>query len=248
MDAAENDANLPLNSEHGRRGNPRMLRDYLYVDSRKVRGLLSQMTDGIVEMERMLERQEKLTGGGVKGFAEHSQRWGTDRTTEKTMGDLLFPTLEESLEAEGFLTDISDICADPSSWETGRVADVAPTGSFVRVSAMASLFDARYVADVMASMLTTSQGLEALGREPDASTAKPPKAKSPQERKDQRARQAGSDQGADNANLEDRLPNVPHAFGEPSISRTMLEGMVRISRGVFAPGFHMFMEPGVNLL
>jgi hypothetical protein len=65
------------------------LREYLYVDTAAVRGVLAQMDSGIGESET--KKSEKKTGGGVKGFAEHTQASGHDLTTTKSLGDALFP-------------------------------------------------------------------------------------------------------------------------------------------------------------
>ena len=64
-----------------------LLRDFLYVDADKVRGLLLKLDEGIVEGSTEMEQSEKLSGAGFKGLAEHSQRWGSERTVQKSLGD-----------------------------------------------------------------------------------------------------------------------------------------------------------------
>ncbi len=54
-----------------------ILREYLYVDTTAVKGVLAQLDAGIVEAEASTSSESKKTSGGVKGFAEHVQDWGT---------------------------------------------------------------------------------------------------------------------------------------------------------------------------
>lgn len=43
--------------------------------------------------------------------------------------------------------------------------------------------------------------------------------------------------------LEDDIPDVDIHFGDDSVSRELLRGMVQLSRGMFAPGLHLNMSP-----
>lgn len=47
-----------------------LLGEFLYVDSDKVRGLLAQLDQGIIEGSSEVEKSEKLTGGDLKGLTE----------------------------------------------------------------------------------------------------------------------------------------------------------------------------------
>lgn len=122
-----------------------LLREYLYVDSTAVRGVLAQLDAGIIEAESATSSRVKKTAGGLKGFAEHAQDWGDARTTTKAMGDALFPTLEDALEAEGLIQDISSLIADESEWEKDRIKDLLPPGKIIRATASGHLVDARFV-------------------------------------------------------------------------------------------------------
>ena len=68
-----------------------LLREFLYVDTDKVRGLLAQLEGGVSEGESETTRGEKRSGIGMKGLAEHYQQWGNERLVQKSLGDALFP-------------------------------------------------------------------------------------------------------------------------------------------------------------
>lgn len=87
-----------------------ILREFLYVDTDKVRALLAQLDDGIAEESLETERKEKRTTIGPRSAAQHLQGTGSESYTNKSLGDALFPTLEESLESELL----------PQCWPTGR--------------------------------------------------------------------------------------------------------------------------------
>lgn len=224
-----------------------VLREYLYVDIQKVRGLLAQLDDGIVETMRIADKLEKVTGLGVKGIADHSRRSGEDSTSEKAMGDALFPILEDALMTTGFLRDLSEELQGTVAWAENGVAATLPLGSLVRITAQGRLFDARYIASTFSGMLTASQGLEAW---PDVATewasqkaALPPKAKSQAQKSKERRQRAKEAEGP--RFLEDELPDVDSAFGT-EISREFLEGLIRLARGLYAPGVHLFLKPTGN--
>jgi hypothetical protein len=43
--------------------------------------------------------------------------------------------------------------------------------------------------------------------------------------------------------LEDEIPNVNITFGDESVPRELLEGLVQLSRGMFSPGLHLNLSP-----
>jgi hypothetical protein len=155
-----------------------LLREYLYVDTTAVKGILAQLDSGVVESEASTTGKTKKSGGGIKGFAEHAQDWGDSRTTTKVMGDALFPSLEDTLETEGLLTDASDTVANPDIWTGGSLEELLPPGKIVRVTAPGYLIDARFVATVLGGFSTTYRGLVNMGILPaTAPPGIPPKVK-----------------------------------------------------------------------
>ncbi|KRC50307.1 MULTISPECIES: hypothetical protein [unclassified Nocardioides] len=215
-----------------------ILREFLYVDVDKVRGLLAQLDDGIVEESTEQTHHEKTTGGGFKGLAEHSQRWGTDATSQKSMGDALFPTLEQSLESLGLLTDISDDAANSDLWGE-QMRDRYPPGTLIRITAPAALFDARYVTSILTGFATTWQGLVDLGVMEKA--APPPLRKGQQG--GQRSTKRPELIPIADRELEDNVPPVTITYGGSVIEREYMQGIVRVSRGMFSTGLHLNMLP-----
>lgn len=218
-----------------------ILREYLYVDTTIVRGLLAQLDSGVVESEATVDSLTKATSGGAKGFVEHAQEWGDSRTTTKAMGDALFPVLEEALESEGMLTDVSDVVADDTSWESGDLSHVLPPGRIVRVTAPGYLFDARFIATVLSGFTSTQRGLVNMGTLPQPEDiVLPPKAKKNGKSKQYKELPGEID------DLEGRIPLGAIRFddsGDSQMSGEFLRGLTQVSRGMFAPGLHLVLAP-----
>ena len=217
-----------------------LLRDFLYVDADKVRGLLAQIDEGIVEGSTEMEQRERVSGAGLKGLAEHSQRWGNERTLQKSLGDALFPTLEQTLESLGVLQDVSAELSAPEFWGP-PMQERFPPGTLVRITAPSALFDARYVATTFAAFATSWQGLVNVG------AVETPPSTSPTPRKGrqggQQPRQRKVAPAADLRSLEDDIPDVALDAGGTTLSREYLQGIVRVARGMFTPGLHLNMRP-----
>lgn len=218
-----------------------LLREFLYVDSDKVRGLLAQLDEGVVEGSTETKQSEKSSGAGVKGFAEHAQKWGNATSIQKSQGDALFPTLEAALESLGLMSDISAELLDPAYWGTDDLQQEFPPGSLVRITAPSALFDARYLATTLTAFATTWHGLVNIGAVDAVKTPAPPLKKGQQG--SQRAR-ADASQNSGPANLEDAIPDLGLLYGgEDGITAEFLKGIIRVGRGMFSPGLHLNMLP-----
>lgn len=218
------------------------LREFLYVDTDKVRGLLAQLDEGIIESSTESASDEKSTSGGVKGFADHTQRWGGASSTIKSQGDALFPTLEAALEAEGLLVELSERLSQPTGWS--NLPEALPPGTLVRITSQGALFDARYVANTLSAFATTWRGLVNLG------IVTPAKAGSPPLKKGQQGSQVSKKSPALSSSaheLEDAIPDDGMLYGgsteQDAVSRDFLRGIIQVSRGVFTPGLHLNMRP-----
>lgn len=222
-----------------------LLRDFLYVDSDKVRGLLAQIDEGIVEGSTNSDHHEKATGAGLKGLAEHTQRWGTEAVVQKSMGDALFPSLEQALDSLGLLDDLSESLTKEGFWGA-EMRQNYPPGSLVRITAPAALFDARFLGDTFAQFATSFQGLVDMDILPAA--PKPP-VTPPNKSGGQSRGQAGNQRkklpvAPDGPRqLEDSIPDIDLAFGGTVVPRSLLQGVVRLARGMFSPGLHLHMQP-----
>lgn len=218
-----------------------LLREFLYVDTDKVRGLLAQLDEGIVEGSKERGHQEKVSGAGLKNLAQHSQRWGSDTTVEKSMGDALFPTLEQALESEGILTDLSAELMEDGFWGDSMRSQFPP-GSLVRITAPGALFDARYVGAALSAFATSWQGLTNVGVfESESPTPVLPKKGTQGGQRSQKRMPDTDDLGP--RQIESDIPNVVIFDGDSKIGREYLQGIVRVARGMFSPGIHLNMRP-----
>jgi hypothetical protein len=217
-----------------------ILREYLYVDATAVRGLIAQLDSGIVESETSTSAKQKTTKGGFKGFAEHAQEWGDNRTVTKAMGDALFPSLEVALESEGLLEDISETVATAEAWNPVTLEQHLPPGKIVRVSAPGYLIDARFVAAILGGFAVTHHGLVNMGIAPAATdSVLPPSAKKgAKSRYKELPGEADSPEGV--------IPLGTIMFDETDespMSGEFLRGIAQVARGMFAPGLHLMLVP-----
>jgi hypothetical protein len=211
-----------------------VLREFLYVDTEKVRSMLAQIEGGIAEEARETERRDKRTEAGVKGIGLHQQAWGSEEYISKSLGDVIFPTLEEALTADGLLSDISAEVAYEETWTSGRLTADHPAGLIIRVSAPGALFDARYVATVLAGFAAAWTGLVDLGLG-DESPKPTSGRKRPRPQKQQQ-------QVLSVPNLEDIISDFP-PMGDEQITAKFMRGIVKVARGLFAPGLHLNLVP-----
>ncbi|MEU8830787.1 hypothetical protein [Streptomyces sp900116325] len=221
-----------------------ILREFLYVDTDKVKAMLAQLDGGVAEESRETERRESRTTVGPRAAAQHFRGAGSESYTQKSLGDALFPMLEDALESEGLIRDISEEVADIEQWNSGELKKSVPLGSLVRISAPGSLFDARYVASAFAAFGAVNVGLQGIGATPVSTSVPPGKGKQGQAR-----RQSGSPKpkvaGSSPSQLEDSIPDFPDINGT---SGSLLRSFVQISRGIFAPGLHINLAPVPGVL
>lgn len=216
-----------------------ILREFLYVDTDKVRGMQAQLDGGIAEEERQTNKSDKKTEFGAKSLGAHSRGWGEENYIQKSLGDALFQFLEETLDSQGLLRDLSDELSDPDFWYSDDFREKVPPGALVRITAMGSLFDARYAASLLAGYATTYSGLQNLGVVPATSKKSP----------------TGNHQGSRNNPVanhidqpEDLIPEfgpVPQTGG-PNIDAKYLRSIVKVARGMFTPGLHLNLSPANN--
>lgn len=220
-----------------------ILREYLFVDSKAVRGIIAQIESGTPEAEVRLDVSRKKSGAGVKGFAEHVQEWGGDVSESKSISDALFPRLEDALEAEGFLEDVSANLMSPAYWK--NISANLPPGKIVRISLPGILTDSRFVASLLSGFATTMRGLDNL-QKTDSSQASPaPTASSSKRGKGGANGSKGyRDLPAAEGHLEDRIPLGRLAVGSnEEMSGEFLRSVIQVMRGMFSPGLHMALLP-----
>ncbi|CAM3575351.1 DUF6414 family protein [Dermacoccus barathri] len=221
-----------------------ILREYLYVDGVAVRGLLAQIDSGITEKQSTKSSRTKLTGGGLKGFAEHAATSLEDTSYEKNFADALFPTLESALESEGLLEDVSALLTEAEPWEDSRLRTVLSPGKIIRVSAPGYLMDARFMANIMTGFAVTHRGLVHMGSiETDSTTPRPA---GPKKGAVKSTKNAYKDLPHEEDSLESYIPKGKIKFSaeeEDPISGEFLRGVVQVLRGMYPPGLHMHLVP-----
>ncbi|ACU77365.1 hypothetical protein Caci_8545 [Catenulispora acidiphila DSM 44928] len=211
-----------------------IIREFLYVDPHKVSSLLAQLNDGIDMEHRRTSRSERRTDTGFKGVLGHYQGSGEEQYVTKTLGDLVFPSLEEALESEGMIRDLSDELSDEQYWTPDRLQTLNPLGSIVRITARGCLFDARYIASVFSGFATTTKGVLGLtGTQVSSQVASSKPKQQPAKKASQQQPQRSS------AQLEDQIDD----FEMGDVNGDLLRSFIRVSRGIFTPGLHLNLMP-----
>ncbi|MEU7018668.1 hypothetical protein [Streptomyces sp. NPDC046385] len=218
-----------------------ILREFLYVDTDKVRAMLAQLDGGIAEELRETERKEKRTTLGPRVAGQYFQGSGNETNTHKSLGDTLFPMLEEALESESLLRDISTEASDPQQWSSGGLKSELPPGSLIRITATGSLFDTRYAASAFSAFGSVVMGLSDLDLAPTIKSTNQGKGRQGGNQGQQPKKKAADGPAA----LEDSIPDFPDIGGATG---KMLRAFVRISKGVFAPGLHVNLTPATGVL
>ncbi|MFE5501514.1 hypothetical protein ACFQ73_03050 [Amycolatopsis japonica] len=220
------------------------LREYLYVDADKVRSLLTQLDGGVAEETRRTEKTIKTTTGGVKSIASHERNWGTEEYVQKSLADAIYSDLEEILEVNQLLTDVSSILASPEAWTNGSLQRDMPPGTLIRVTSQGSLFDARYVGKLFAGIGSTILGM---------SKITPQLFEQSESRKSGSQKVKGGSRQRDfsstpdlSGQIEDEIKDFPTLTDGEDLNPEFLRAFVRIARGVFQPGLHLSLLPCSN--
>jgi hypothetical protein len=213
---------------------PRILREFLYVDTDKVRSLLAQLADGVPEQRSLTDKTHATSGIGLKAIVSHDRDWGSEDTVQRSLADAVFPALEELLEAEGFLTDLSAELQSEAYWTSRSFRNQIGPGSFIRITAPAHLFDARFVARSFSAFAASIGGfLEMFPQHVQV----PLKGGKPQPRGQRRSQQVIE------AQLEDTIADFPKAAFMEDVDATTLRSIVKLTRGIFLPGLHLISTP-----
>lgn len=223
---------------HDRKVDTIFLREYVYVDVDRVRGLASQLYDGVPERatnvvarQKKLEMDVKILRGGNSA--------GVEDSTERSLADSLFKDLETDLEALGLLADVSEDLTKKVAWE--KIEAIAAPGRILRVTAPGTLFHPAQMSEAIVGMATAAHGLEDLGVGPEGENSPiPPKAKTEAQKKAERL--ARTQFEAEPRFPEDFLPagDVIPVMG---VARKQMAGMIKVIRGVFGEGVHLHLRP-----
>lgn len=219
------------------------LREFLYVDTDKTRALLAQLDDGIIESVENKDSYRKRFGGGLKAIVEVAEDSGKEEVSRKSTSDALFLTLEQALEADGELADISEQVANTSTWENeGSLEQEFPSGSIVRITAAGFLFDSSYFADSLSNFAAVNAGLANLsGTMASPTPVVPPKARQEQRKSQEKGALAVAPEWPD-LPLEARIP-MGGPIGPAGIDGRTLRGLIQMTRGLYNPGLNLQLFP-----
>lgn len=117
--------------------NVTMLREFLYVDVTRVRSLLAQLDQGVLEkvVERRGESKDFQIGAAVFGIgAEHNREGSYFSEESRSVQDLLFTIFEEAVTAQGILRDVTpEELGQPASWESSNVHRAITEGELLKL-------------------------------------------------------------------------------------------------------------------
>jgi hypothetical protein len=218
---------------------PPVFREFLYADVDRVRSLLAQRLGGVPEEGRTTENSIRQLTIGAKQVLGASREDRAESYEQRSLVDALFPELEALLEAEGWLTDISDEfhSSSAASYPELRLA-IAP-GSIIRLTAPGVLFDTAYLAHSFAGTAAAASGISALAEPPTPASPTRPGTRNSEGRRPDRSNAPGPGVGE---RLEDSIESFPPGLMGDVTAETM-RAMVKVSRGMFADGLHLILGP-----
>ncbi|MFH9471223.1 hypothetical protein ACH4LT_28745 [Streptomyces clavifer] len=125
------------------------MRDYLYVDTPRVRTLLAQLSSGLPEEKRSDHTRrwtDHLTGTEGPGHEEM-----TSDQEVRSLAELHVAMLEDDSEYTEMLLDVSDVSKKSKNWNRGRLHKALHPGSLIRVKGPTSVIHpASFAASVAA--------------------------------------------------------------------------------------------------
>lgn len=216
------------------------LREYLYVDVDKVRGILSQIEEGVPETAKQVERKEKDAEAKNKIAGGIGRKWIDEESIEKSLGDALFKILEDALESLLVLYDISDEIQSEEGLKAVH-AQLHP-GSVVRITAPARLFHPGQLTHAMVGIGTAATGMSDIADALSNTDATPPKPRQNRQKGAKPHPKSKTKPLPDSDAPEDILFELPENI--PLLGpRDFLVGMVRFVRGIISDGVHMHFHP-----
>ncbi|MFJ9346238.1 hypothetical protein [Streptomyces sp. NPDC101237] len=213
-----------------------LIREFLYVDVEKVRSILAQVEGSVPETSSAAERTVRNGHGDSR--TTYNYESSDESRINKSLADSLFPSLEESLNSEDLVRDITEKAKNSEYWTSGNLRAENPPGSLIRLTAPGALFDARYVAASFAGLGASVTGFQGLDSETPEPATLPPAVR----RRINKSQGKGGNSHTASNELEDRVPEFTFSGGEDFNSEN-LRNMIKIARGLFTPGLHLNFFP-----
>ncbi|GGS71766.1 DUF6414 family protein [Streptomyces griseoviridis] len=108
------------------------VREYLYVDTPRVRTLLAQLSSGLPE-ERRSERTQRWNAS-LAGIDGPRNEEGANEQEVRSLADLHVAMLEEVAEYSQMILDVSEVSARSKNWHRGRIHKALRPSSLIRVT------------------------------------------------------------------------------------------------------------------
>ncbi|MGO4591818.1 DUF6414 family protein [Paenarthrobacter sp. 2TAF44] len=119
-------------------------REFLYVDTQRVKSFLAHMEGGLVEQTKAghtdnvkADAQAKLLGFGGGGGYSHDWK----REEQKSLQDVVFSLFEDSADENGFITDATDDYYDAAKWADGSVQAELEPAQIIRITCEVQMLD-----------------------------------------------------------------------------------------------------------
>lgn len=122
----------------------REIREFFYVDVDRVRSLLAQIEDGVVEALKTQSTQT-LEGGAQASIFGIGARgaYGREVANEeaRSLQDLTFVAFEEAANEAGLITELDTTFTDPDVWQSGSVHPRLSAGQLIRIESDVQVLD-----------------------------------------------------------------------------------------------------------
>jgi len=214
---------------------PTIFREFLYADIERTRSLFAQRLGGIPEEDRVTDSVFRHYALGVQRYLGAGKETRSEHYEQRSLLDALFPALENLLEIEGWLTDISDIVHDDKSDDPGVLKNTVEPGSIVRLTARGTLFDAEFVARILAGVSVAADGISTFANPAQPNTGQPKQKPKGQRGKPEPQAPTKTPQ------LEDLIEDFPPEIMD-GLPADFLRSMVRVARGMFPNGLYLLLE------
>ena len=129
------------------------VREYVYVDTDRVRSLLAQMADGAPDEKAASTNRSSRLRLGMRFGSIESDRGSAEGET-LSLADLHVSMMEEAATALGLLADISDQIRRSKDWLRGKVRARLQPGMLLRITAPTLLLDPGSLMDTMRAFET----------------------------------------------------------------------------------------------
>lgn len=157
------------------RDDVRRAKEFLYVDIERARSYYAQLNRGVIDSivstaasSSARDGEAKLAGFGIGGGAARE----ASRQESRSLQDLTYVVLEESLQREGLLTDLGQEWTDADGWTSGRLHEHLHEGQVLRFTGDVQVLDPSFVRNRIAQVARVARAIAGVAL-PEAETEPP---------------------------------------------------------------------------